>query len=111
MFNIFAENIDCGYTLEPPWRDSSNECPQSMFWIKNKKICIPLYYSSIPHFYYIKVGFKGVFISRTCFPDEDNQPYDQDMIWVFRICTAIPYNSFRHLFLSYTKHSQLEKVP
>ena len=24
----------------------------------------------IPQFYYIKVGFKGVFIPRTCFPDE-----------------------------------------
>ena len=23
----------------------------------------------IPQFYYIKVGFKGVFISRTCFPN------------------------------------------
>ena len=22
-----------------------------------------------PHFFYIKVGFKGVYISRTCFPD------------------------------------------
>ena len=27
-FLIFAQNIDCGYTLEPP---------QSMFWRKNKK--------------------------------------------------------------------------
>ena len=24
-------NIDCGYLLEPPWRGSSNEYPQSMF--------------------------------------------------------------------------------
>ena len=29
--------IDCGYTLEPPQRGSSNEYPQSMFWSKNKK--------------------------------------------------------------------------
>ena len=36
-FNIFAQNIDCGYTLEPPHRGSSNEYPQSMFWSKNKK--------------------------------------------------------------------------
>ena len=27
-------------------------------------------YPCIPQFYYIKVGFKGVYISRTCFPDE-----------------------------------------
>ena len=25
------------YTLEPPWRGASNEYPQSMFWVKNKK--------------------------------------------------------------------------
>ena len=31
IFLIFAQNIDCGYTLEPPWRGGSNEYPQSMF--------------------------------------------------------------------------------
>ena len=34
---IFAQNIDCGYTLEPPHRGGSNEYPHSMFWSKNKK--------------------------------------------------------------------------
>ena len=29
-FLIFAQNIDCGYTLEPPLRGGSNEYPQSM---------------------------------------------------------------------------------
>ena len=40
IFLIFAQNIDCGYTLEPPrrgGRGGSNEYPQSMFWSKNKK--------------------------------------------------------------------------
>ena len=37
IFLIFAQNIDCGHTLEPPRRGGSNECPQSMFWSKNKK--------------------------------------------------------------------------
>ena len=37
IFLIFAQNIDCGYTLEPHRRGSSNEYPQSMFWSKNKK--------------------------------------------------------------------------
>ena len=36
-FLIFAQNIDCGYTLEPPRRGGSNEYPQSVFWRKNKK--------------------------------------------------------------------------
>ena len=37
IFLIFAQNIDCGYTLEPPRRGGSNEYPQSMFLSKNKK--------------------------------------------------------------------------
>ena len=37
IFLIFAQNIDCGYTLEPPQRGGSNEYPQSMFWSKNSK--------------------------------------------------------------------------
>ena len=37
IFLIFAQNIDCGFTLEPPPRGGSNEYPQSMFWSKNKK--------------------------------------------------------------------------
>ena len=37
IFLIFAQNIDCGYSLEPPRRGGSNEYPQSMFWSKNKK--------------------------------------------------------------------------
>ena len=37
FFLIFAQNIDCEYTLEPPRRGSYNEYPQSMFWSKNKK--------------------------------------------------------------------------
>ena len=42
MFNIFAQNIDCGYLLEPPHRGGSNEYPQSVFLSRNKKYCIPL---------------------------------------------------------------------
>ena len=30
-FLISAQNTDCGYSLEPPRRGGSNECPQSMF--------------------------------------------------------------------------------
>ena len=31
IFHISAQNIDCGYLLEPPRRGSSNEYSQSMF--------------------------------------------------------------------------------
>ena len=33
-----AQNIDCGYSLEPPRRGDSNVYPQSMFLSRNKKI-------------------------------------------------------------------------
>ena len=33
IFHITAQNIDCGYSLEPPRQGGSNEYPQSMFWV------------------------------------------------------------------------------
>ena len=56
-FHISAQNIDCGYLLEPPQRGGSNEYSQSMFLSRNEKNNV---YPSKPQFYYIKVGFKGV---------------------------------------------------
>ena len=37
--HISAQNIDCGYLLEPPQRGGSNGYPQSMFlfWVEIKK--------------------------------------------------------------------------
>ena len=32
IFLISAQNLDCGYSLEPPRRGGSNEYQQSMFW-------------------------------------------------------------------------------
>ena len=57
IFHFSAQNIDCGYSLEPPRRGGSNEYPQSMFLSRNKKNNV---YPYKPRFYYIKVGFKGV---------------------------------------------------
>ena len=34
---MFAQNIDRGYTLEPPRRGGSNEYPQSVLWNKKKE--------------------------------------------------------------------------
>ena len=55
--HISAQNIDCGYSLEPPQRGGSNEYPQSMFLSRNKENNV---YPCKPQFYYIKVGIKGV---------------------------------------------------
>ena len=57
IFHISAQNIDYGYSLEPPRRGGSNEYPQSMYLSGNKKNNA---YPCKPQFYYIKVGFKGV---------------------------------------------------
>ena len=56
IVHISAQNIDCGYSLEPPRRGGSNEYPRSMFWAEIRKIM----YTPVNPFYYIKVGFKGV---------------------------------------------------
>ena len=61
IFHISAQNIDCGYSLEPPGRGGSNEYPQSMFLSRNKKNNVYMYLCK-PQFYYIKVGFKGIYI-------------------------------------------------
>ena len=37
IFLISAQNIDYGYSLEPPRRGGSNEYPQSMFWAETWK--------------------------------------------------------------------------
>ena len=57
IFLISAQNIDYGYSLEPPRRGGSNEYQQSMFLSRNKKNNI---YPCKPQFYYIELGFKGV---------------------------------------------------
>ena len=56
FFLIFAQNIDCGYTLELPRRGGSNEYPQSMFWSKNKK---NRYTPAYPSFTVQKWGLRG----------------------------------------------------
>ena len=38
IFHISAQNIDCGYSLEPPCQGGSNEYPQYMFWAEIRKL-------------------------------------------------------------------------
>ena len=60
IFNIFAQNLDRGYTLE----EFHNLC----FGSKIRKIGIP---QQTPILLY-EVGYEGVCISQTCFPDVDH---------------------------------------
>ena len=57
IFHISAQDIDCGYSLEPPRRGGSNEYLRSMFLSRNEE---NNEYPCKTQFYYIKVGFKGV---------------------------------------------------
>ena len=57
IFHISDQNIDCGYSLEPPRRGGSNEYPQSMCLSRNKKNNV---YPCKPQSYCIKVEFMGV---------------------------------------------------
>ena len=61
FFHISAQNIDCGYLLEPPRR-----VPTIYVLNRNKKNNV---YPCKPQFYYIKVGYKGVNIIKACFRD------------------------------------------
>ena len=60
IFLIFAQNIYCGYTLSEAFLTSThNLC----FGTKLRKNVYP----RKPQVYFIKVGCKGVFVTRTCF--------------------------------------------
>ena len=63
IFLMSAQNIDCGYSLEPPHRGGSNEYPQSMFWAKNMKN-IRIFYLKI--FIFLVVKF-WVYLNRHVF--------------------------------------------
>ena len=66
IFNIFAQNIDCGYTLELPRRNGSNKYPQSMFWIKNKEY---RYTPAYPSLALLKWGSRGYTLHGHVFRD------------------------------------------
>ena len=61
VFLISAQNIDCGYSLEPPRRGGSNEYPQSMFLNRNKKNNVrKIMYTPVnPSFTILKWGLRG----------------------------------------------------
>ena len=67
IFLIFVQNIDCGYTLEPPQFEAVLMSTHNLcFRAKIRKNVYPCK----PQLYYMKVGCKGVYITRTCFHDE-----------------------------------------
>ena len=57
IFLIFAQNIDRGHTLEVP----------TIYVLEQKYV--NKVYPCTSQFYYIKVGFDGVLITRPCYPN------------------------------------------
>ena len=66
VFFFFAQNLDCGCTLEPPQR------VPSIYILKQRRKNV---YPGKPQFYNIKAGCKGVYISRTSLHDERGQKF------------------------------------
>ena len=66
FFLNFAQNIDRGYTLEPPTEVILTSTHDLCFRAKTRKNVYPCK----PHFDYIKVGCEGVYITRTCYHDD-----------------------------------------
>ena len=63
IFVISAQNINCGYLLEPPRRGGSNEYPQSMFWAeiwKNIRVFVS------ENFQFLEVKFS-IYLKRRVF--------------------------------------------
>ena len=70
IFLIFAQNIDCGYTLEPPHEavltSTHNLCFRAK--IRNNE------YPCKPQVHYIKVGVRGSSLhGHVIMPDEDGR--------------------------------------
>ena len=81
IFLISAKNIDCGYSLEPPRRGSSNEYPQSMFWAEIWRIS-DFFLSENFHFLVMKFSLylnRLVFIMWRIITSP--LPNDLNMIW------------------------------
>ena len=64
FFHISAQNIDCGYSLEPPRRGGSNEYPQSMLLAEIRKI---MYTPINPIFTILKWSLTGSKLNRYVF--------------------------------------------
>ena len=74
IFNIFTQNIDCGYTLEPPRRYDSNEYPQSIcFGSEIRKYIYPCK----PKFFLYKSGLQWGILFMACFHDDCQNDFDR----------------------------------
>ena len=64
IFHISAQNIDCGYSLEPPRQGGPNEYPQFMVLVEIRKI---MYSPLNPSFTIQKWNLRGSKLYRRVF--------------------------------------------
>ena len=72
-------------------RGHSSEYPQSIFLIKIKKNWYTPAYSI---FHYMKLGFKGVFMARTCYPDEGYYIYSMTSQFALQVISIFIYSVY-----------------
>ena len=83
--NFLPQNIDCGYSLEPPRWGGSNVYPQSMFCAKIRKIS---FFFSTENFHFLQLK-QYVYIAWACF----RNVYHFRKTIYFDIITQQPYIS------------------
>ena len=85
IFLISAQNIDCGYSLEPHRRSGSNEYPQSIFWAEMWKISEFFIWKSS---FFLVLKFS-VYLNRRVFVMESNTGSPKTrmraLIWAFAV--------------------------
>ena len=64
VFHSSAQNIDFGYSLEPPRRGGSNEYPQSMFLNKNKKNNVYPCKTPVLLYNYMMICMEFIFLAK-----------------------------------------------
>ena len=91
IFLVSAQNIDCGYSLEPPRRGGSNEYPQSMFWAEIWKISDFFY---LKFFSFLEMKFS-IYLNRRVFlmiiPDLYKAFSSSEKYWYFSYSSTITH--------------------
>ena len=67
FFLFLLQIIDCGYSLEPPWRGGSNVYPQSMFGAKKKE---KYFKKNLLNFFQFLQLKKNMYLKWACYINE-----------------------------------------
>ena len=97
IFLNFAQNIDCGYTLEPLSEAVLTSTHNLCFRAKKGKNGYPCK----PQFYYIKLGCKGVNTSQTCYHDGKFDLPGHTIILIYPIINTI--NLFNKILVNFVE--------